>query len=661
MTRVASAPALKVFRVAAIFLSITLAVAILYFAKVVLIPVALAVLLTFVLSPVVTHLDHRGVWRVPAVLLAVGLAGLLLAGLTWIVGSQLGSLANDLPNYRENIREKVAALRQGTQGGLVEKVQSTLETVRVPREDLEARTAKDGAQPANVQGPIAVRVVPDEGPEKALSTVLTSLSAVSPALEGLATGAFALILVIFMLINREDLRNRLVSFAANGNLAKTTKALDDAGQRISRYLTMQLIINGSYGLVVGISLLLIGVPYALLWGLCATVFRYVPYIGPWIGALLPISISVITSPGWSQVLLVIGVFLVLELISNNVMEPWLYGQGVGISVVALLISAAFWTWIWGPIGLILATPLTVCLVVVGKHVPDLSFLDRLLGDRPALQPYAGFLQRLLARDDHEAAEIVRKYRKEHPPETVYDEVLVPALALARQDRTLSNMDAEEEAFVVQATRSILEEISPSYGDDASCANMSEDDEGTGEVNAASTGQNGDSGRTLGSAIDSARKNGTSDVPPPLATVLGCPAHLEAEELTLQMLHQLTAPAGVPVEFLSTRMLPSDVVQRVKQLRPAAVVIAILPPGGFAQTRYLCKLLRKQFPELPIVIGCWGYTGNLDRIIVKLRSAGSHHVMTTLLGVQGHIVSLVAPLLQRTDVASKPEPQVVSSS
>lgn len=567
-----------------------------------------------------------------------------------------------MPNYRENIRGKVAAFQQGTKGGVVEKVQSTLDTVmQLPETGPEARVTESGMQPPNVREPLAVSIRPEEGPEAALNKVLASLAAVSPVLEGLVTGAFALILVIFMLISREDLRNRLVSFAAKGSLAKTTKALDDAGQRISRYLTMQLIINGTYGLAVGISLLLLGVPYAPLWGLCATVFRYIPYIGPWIGAVLPISISLITSPGWSQVLLVIGVFLVLELISNNVMEPWLYGHGVGVSVVALLISAAFWTWIWGPIGLILATPLTVCLAVIGRHVPELGFLDRLLGDRPALLPQAAFLQRLLARDDREAAKIIRKYMGEHRPESVYDEVLVPALTMTRHDRTLGNMLAEEEAFVIKATRTILKEISPSRGLNTCGANVSETGEEAGKTKGASSGPDGPSYQTQSSVPDVAQETSASDAPSlPMTTILGCPANQEAEELTLHMLHQLTGPAQAPVKVLSTRMLASEVVEQVRQLRPAVVVIAVLPPGGLVQTRYLCKLLRKRFPELQILVGCWGYSGNLDRIIIKLRLAGALHVMTTLLGMRGHIVSLVTPPPARADVALNPEPQVASS-
>lgn len=649
MTRAAPENAVKF---AALLLNVIMVVLVLSWAKVVLIPVALAILLTFILSPVVTRLDHRGLGRVPAVLVVVSLAGLLLGSLAWLVASQLSSLASDLPKYQQNIRGKIMSLSQGTSGGALEKVQETFEeATRQAGEDLEKAVKTGKEQSSQAQEPVSVRIVPDEGAEKALFGAMASLVAISPALADLATAGFTLVLVLFMLIDREDLRNRLVSLTAEGSLATTTKALDDAGQRISRYLIMQLIINGTYGLAVGIGLLIIGVPYALLWGLCAAVFRYIPYIGPWVAALLPLTISLITSPGWTEVLFILALFLVLELLSNNIMEPWLYGHGIGVSVVALLVSAAFWTWIWGPIGLILATPLTVCLTVIGKYVPALAFLDRLLGDRPALQPHAAFLQRLLARDDEEAADIVQQYCTDYPPETVYDEVFVPALALTRQDRNRGSMSADEESFILAATKSILAEYSP----EARSAAAGDDASGSLGADADSTGANGVNGRgattptTEGlsdfaeagteefeGATSHADREGGS---PPLIKLLGCAAHQEAEELTLDMLDQLTSPRGFRIEVLSTRTLPSDVVELVGREHPLAVIIAVLPPGGLVQARYLCKLIRRRFPEVWIVVGFWHYRGNLDRVLMKLRSAGAHYVTTTLIGAHDHVLSL----------------------
>ena len=237
-----------------------------------------------------------------------------------------------------------------------------------------------------------------------------------------------------MLLKYEDLRNRLIGLVGSGQLTVTTRALDDAGQRISRYLLMQFIINGSYGLAAGLGLFFLGVPYAVLWGFLAAVFRYIPYVGPWIAAFFPIIISLVAFPGWGQLALVIGLFVLLELWSNLLMEPWLYGHSIGVSEVGLLVVTGFWTWLWGPIGLVLATPLTVCLVVLGRHVPQLHFFDLLFGKAPALAPPVIYYQRLLARDQEEATEVVEDYVKAHSLEKVYDEVLIPALLLAWQDR-----------------------------------------------------------------------------------------------------------------------------------------------------------------------------------------------------------------------------------
>ena len=261
------------------------------------------------------------------------------------------------------------------------------------------------------------------------------MQALSPAFEALGKFfffSFPLILAIFMLTSREDIRNRLVSFMSQGSLTITTKALDDAGQRISRYMITQLIVNGCFGAAIGFGLYLIGIPYFLLSGLFAGILRYNPYAGILIAAVAALAVSFVTSSSWTGVLFVLILFGVLEGLTANVIEPWLYGQGTGVSAVALLICAAFWAWLWGPVGLILTTPLTVCLVVAGKYVPSLAFFDKLLGDRPALKPYAVYLQRLLARDPLEAASVVREYRGQNAPERVYDGLFVPALILARQ-------------------------------------------------------------------------------------------------------------------------------------------------------------------------------------------------------------------------------------
>jgi predicted PurR-regulated permease PerM len=666
MARRSSQSREKIVRVAALILIIVLTVAILSWAKAVLIPVALAVLLTFILSPVVTRLDRWGLGRIPAVLIVVAVAGLFLTQIVWLVGSQIHNLATELPSYRENIRDKVDAVRQGSSGGVVDKVRSVIADITRPRSPGEPAEVSN-ATPADIREPLPVRIVPDEGPATAMDTVLASLLAVSPALGGFATVGIALVLVIFMLIKLEDVRNRVLSFTAHDNLALTTRALDEAGERISRYLLIQLIINGTFGLAVAIGLLWIGVPYAFLWGLCAGLFRYIPYLGPWVAALLPITVSLITSPDWTQFLLVLGMFLVLELLSNNVMEPWLYGQGIGVSAIALLISATFWTWIWGPVGLILSAPLTVCLAVLGKYVPSLAFFDKLLSDRPALTPDIAYLQRVLAQDINEAGKIIQEFCHDHGCESVYDQVLLPALARARKERSRGTMDASDEATVLELTRGVLQRFSqqremsitdPCYESAARTAEASETPSAPRDPCGPVALPNCDTHAMANSSIESEHAETREELPSPnegpaAIDIIGCASHQEAEELSLRMLEHLLHPSKLHFRILSTRTLPSEVIEHVDRDRPGVVVIAALPPGGLIQARYLCNTLHKRFPDLPIVVGCWTYRGNLDRVIVKLRSAGAATVTTTLQGAKEHVLSFIRRQQATSDEKESP--------
>ena len=598
---------LKALQLAARLVSFTLVVVILYFAKVVLIPVAVAIMLAFVLNPFVTRLHGWGLGRVPAVMATILLAAALLAALFVTVSIQLVHLANDLPRYQSNIQRKISLLRDSGKGGALEKINQVAKQVA---KDGSSKTSGDvRPQQEAVREPIEARIVTDEG---LFSKALEPLRALAPALESLATGFLALILTIFMLIKREDLRNRLVSFASRGSLTTTTKALNEAGGRISRYMTMQMIINGSSGLAVALGLFFIGVPYAALWGLCAAVLRYIPYVGAWMAAAAPLAISFVTLTGWWPMLAVFGLFLVLEFVTGNILEPMLYGQGTGVSEVALLVCATFWAWIWGPVGLILATPLTVCLVVTGKYVPPLSFFDRLLGDRPALEPFIAYLQRLLARDAVEAAAVAQSYCDRAPADTVYDAVLVPALRLARQDRASGGMTADDESFVLRKTEEITDQMRARK-------------------------------RSVSGAA-AAHPTATSSLRP----IYGFPAHHEVDEITLRMLDALVSPLGIPVRTFSTRSLPSEMIEELRDGVPLLVFIAALPPGGLPQASYLCESLRENWPDLVIIVGYWGSETNLDEIILNLRTAGANFVTTTLLGARDHIATLLPEVVSARD-------------
>ncbi len=417
-------------------LSGALIIAFLYFGKVVFVPLALALLAASALQPFVMRLRR---WRFPraAAVMTVCLAFvLLLGGLTWLIGGQVAAFADELPAYRKNIVAKVTEARRALRGGTIEKLQSTIDSVE---QEVKQQAAAEGDETAAAapDEPPAKQPEPEPVPVVVSSDSrlldMESLSSLSPFLEPLATLGLVALLAVMMLLQWSDLRARLLVFLS-ANLTGTTHALDDAAKRIGKFLGLQLIYNAGFGLVAGAGLWLLGVPYAALWGLCAALFRYVPYAGPLAAAALPAVVSLVTSDGWTQVAGVVALFLILELISNNFLEPWLYGSSLGISEIGIVVATVFWTFLWGPAGLVLATPLTVCLVVLGLHVPCLSFFARLLSDRQLLAPHHRLYERLVAGDEMEVQEIMRSHAGEKGPEAFGEELAVPALALARDEQ-----------------------------------------------------------------------------------------------------------------------------------------------------------------------------------------------------------------------------------
>ena len=403
-----------------VWASVCIVVGALYVAQDVLIPLALAILFTFLLAPVVRRLERVLRHRLPAVLIVVLLSLGLLGGLAWLVQRQFVATAEQLPTYTEQIRAKLQ--RMGRLGsGILQSamnVQQTFQAVTHPAAAGRMEGPAAGTRPArgaaggHAENPLPVRDYP--APASPISTVIEY---VGVALSPLATAGMVIVFVIFMLMTREDLRDRLIRLLAGGrqHVTLTTAAIDDAATRISRYLLMQLIVNATYGLAVAISLWVIGrfsaegsFPSVLLWGLLCCVLRFIPYVGPWIAAAFPIALSFAMFRSSGVFVATVLLFVVIELWSNNMMEPWLYGSSTGMSEVAILVSAVFWTWLWGPIGLLMSTPLTVVLVVLGKHVRGLRFLDILLGDEPVLDPPTRLYQRLLARDGDEANELAHE-------------------------------------------------------------------------------------------------------------------------------------------------------------------------------------------------------------------------------------------------------------
>ncbi|HEX6176677.1 MAG TPA: AI-2E family transporter [Candidatus Binatia bacterium] len=562
-----------------------------YWAQAVLIPFALAILLTFLLSPIVTRIQQAGLGRGTSVTIVIALTFAVLAMIGWATVSQVTSLAEELPKYRQNIRQKVRDLRGMGKGGVLEQVQETVDEVKNEMEQGETSPAANKRQPIIVQS------------EPAVSWRSLYLG---PLIQPIASATLVLGLLIFMLAQREDLRNRLIRLIGYAHLTVTTKALEEAGQRISRYLLMQITINGCFGIIISVALFLIGLPYAFLWGFLSVPLLFIPIIGFWTAAALPTILSMGVFTDWWWPLLVVGLFLVLKTIINMLLEPLLYGRSIGVSPVPLLMMIAFWTWLWGPVGLLLATPLTVCLLVFAKHVPQLEYVEVLLSDEPAMEIQVSFYQRLLAMDQVEAIEILKNFLKDHKHEQVYDELLLPALSYAKEDRRRNNLNDHEELFLLQALREIIEIA----GADLQQSILSENGP-TASVN--------------------------SD-PLPWIKIIGCPAHGEADEVALLMLRQLLVSRNCSMEVLSSTALAAEVIVRVREDNPALVCIAAVAPAGLVQVRYLSKRLRASFPDLRLVIGRWGLM-EADENGGSLPEDSGEVVGSTLLQTRDQITNL----------------------
>ena len=434
----------------------------LYFARSLLIPFALSALLTFLISPLVGRLE-RWLGRIAAVVLAVGLIFGAVGGAGWMVSRQLVDLATKLPEYKGNIVTKLHAF-QPSKEGIFSKVSDTVDELKkelpggspaptITQESGKPETAV--ASPPNPPVPATpVKVVEtsNANPFELIKTIIT------PLIGPLGTAFLVLILVIFMLFEREDLRSRLIRLIGQGRISVTTHAMDDAADRVSRYLRLQLLVNVIYGVCIAIALYFIGVPNALLWGALGVVLRFIPYVGPWIAALLPTLLALAVSPGWTKPILTVVVLTAIELTLSNVLEPLLYGKHTGISSIALIIAAVFWTWLWGPLGLVLATPLTVCLVVMGRHVPSLSFLSVLLSDEEALTPAEDCYHRLLTVGEQDEIEFVEAYLKANSLTALYDAVFIPVITAAETDARLDALDEEQLNQIKQSIRDMIEDL-----------------------------------------------------------------------------------------------------------------------------------------------------------------------------------------------------------
>ena len=545
-----------------------IAVAVLYFARVVFIPLALAVLFAFLLAPLVIRLRRWGLGRGPSVVIVVLLSFMVLAIFGAWMASQLTDVARKLPEYEQTVRAKMDSIR--TSGsGLIDRATRVIHNLTdelIPAPAVPARNAPGEEKPVQVEIR-KTQFAPLEMAQKVLGSVLDA-------------GVVALIVVVFVvfiLIQREDLRNRLIRLVGDGQVNVATQALDDAAQRLSRYLLAQLVINVSFGALAGIGLYLVGVPNPFLWGLVAALLRYIPYLGIWIAAALPAAMVFAVDPGWVKVPMIFGLYFGIDLLMYNFVEPLLYGSSTGISPVGILAAAVFWTWLWGPLGLLLATPLTVCVVVLGRYVPNLEFLEILLSDEPVLKPEIRFYQRMLAMDLEEATGVAEEFLKGKSLEELDDVVIIPALSLAEEDRHRGKLDDERQQFIFENTRMLVEDLGE-RSDELAAGNNSKNREENKDVQAAAK-----------VSLD------------PEPSVYCIPARDEADEIAALMLAQLLAKRGVNAKALSCTALAGECLAQVEKGQAKIACIALVPPFGYMHARYICRRLRAQFPDLRLIV------------------------------------------------------------
>ncbi len=545
---------------AALVISAVVVIAALKLGRELLVPFALAVLLSFLLAPLVIWLQ-RFLGRIAAVVVVTAILVAATVGVGWLVLGQAAELAGKLPEHKHKIIERIKTVRAAVtlEGGTSQAVEEITKAISpTPAE------APAGPSPAATTVPVAepvVKVAAIQQPSltAALGPWIGSLVAFT------GTGAVVVVFVIFMLLYYEDHRDRILRLFGTGRLNETMTGMHDAARRVSRYLVTQSIVNASHGLAVGIGLYLLGVPAALFFGLSSALLRFVPYVGPIIAAAMPIVLSFAVFDGWTAPLTTLGFFIVLEILSNNVLEPWLFGSSTGLTPMAVILAAVFWTWLWGALGLVLSVPLTVCLVVLGKHFAPLGFLNILLTDQPALEPKGVFYERLLAIDFDGGLETAKKYLEGRSLQDVYDDVILPALALAENDKQRGELEEPRATLILKTARDIIEEL-------------------------------GETIRPLPPAST------------PLA-ILCFPARDEADELAGRMFAQILAEDGRRATTVSAVSLTGEMIEQVAMEEARLVCISALPPSAVSHSRNLYKRLRAQFENLNIIVGLWTMQGD----------------------------------------------------
>lgn len=590
-------------------LTMVVLVAALYLARELLIPFALAFLLAPTLATPVAWLQRCRLGRAPSVVLVMILVCAVLGVTTWFLGQQVTDLITRLPEYQTQIVAKIESLR----GGMLEKA---TDAVNLLAAGIETTTHADPASPRLQE----VRVVAPTS--IGLGNLTSGLGLVFGPL---GTLTVVLLLATFILLQAGDLRDRIVHLIGVGNVNLTTQAMSEIGTRVSQYLRMHLVLNVVHGTVVGLGLFAFGVPNALVWGLLSTLLRFIPYLGPIVAAVLPVALSLAVFDGWERPMLVAAFLLTIEAISNNLLEPWLYGKSSGVSTLAVIASAVFWAWVWGPVGLVLAMPVTVALVVIGKHVPQLYFLNVLLGEQLRIEPSVRVYQRLLALDQTDVGNIAERALAEQGSFVgVCDTVLIPALALAEFDRHHGALQDFHEQSIVRTMCAVIEDL-------------------------------GEQGRALPTTtkVDPAASEPIAAPPVSAALrVLCIPAKNELDQIVGLMLCQALGDLGIDCQLASPDAQANEKADRVGEHRSDLVCISALPPSGLVQSRYLAKRLRARFPQLEIVVGLWGRDMPAAEALSNLRIAGPCTFTTTIAAACEQIQKFVEPVRLRQEAVQR---------
>ncbi|AZO58470.1 MAG: AI-2E family transporter [Mesorhizobium sp.] len=608
--------------------TVVASVAALYFGREVFLPIAVALLLTFAIAPLVSALKRVGIPRLPAVIASVLGAFAALALFSFVVATQVSDLAQNIPVYQINILTKIRALKEnGLGNGIISRLSGVIERVGQEFERQEPQLPSAAQTPK--RDPIPVEIVAQERPLEVLQKVI------EPLLSPLGSAGLVVVVVIFMLMEREDLRDRFIRLVGYGDLHRTTQALQDAGKRVGQYLLMQLVVNVIYAIPITIGLWVLGIPNALLWGMLALALRFVPYIGPIIGALLPLFLALAVAPGWSLLLWTGALFIAMELITGNVIEPWLYGSRTGLSPLAIIVAAIFWTWLWGPIGLVLSTPLTVCLVVLGRHVPQFEFLDVLFGNEPVLEPHARLYQRLLAADPDEATDHAEEMLEEKYLFEFYDQVAIPALLLGEQDRMRGVMDDEQRKQVAASALTLVANLDASAQEEAEEAEAEEEEDQQAATASAeaSPGKAASAKITAGKAAEGkANDRKAGDGKEPLSEEVDLPDGVgfsvlcaggrgELDDAAAAMLAQVLEVQGAEVSRASFIDLEPAGIRRLDLSGVDTVVIGFLNRDSTKHARFMVRRLKRLKPRLRVGIVSWSEIGNSDAKAAAELAAG----------------------------------------